>query len=617
MGKVLISLLVSIALLKTSVGLTNLVDNGSFESGGDGWVGFVSSQGKFMKSIQCAWSNDEEKICDNKSLNKCTFEQRDAPPDGKTFAIVAEDESIKQSVSGFVKGKTYELRLWARGINNPWGGYQKVSKNNIVEQPAIARVSFGSKTVDVNVGYPIMRGAAAANIKKAGKYGQDDGANVWVENGVRIHAGNGLLFQDASKHPIRDEWKFSNVKLAAYQMALAPVHVPGRLRAIGGTDYNDNEKNLWSKLIVNPYEGQPNKNSLNGLKGLAKYTVLEHRGSEKPWVIDSHYFYDEGEERLWMSWGGHEAWITEVSPDSGYVCCTPKCSGKIQGKNGVCSTTKFTDHDSSVHTKILDFRPLFQKNKEFEGDGCGVAYMEGPAIHRGPDGSWFAFASWGSMSTDYTIRVCRSNSPRGPYKDKEGNDCAKFENGMYGSSMLLGPEGPQSVPGHPHFWKEGDVLYMGYDFRKGAPQKSNGQEGYDFMAIREIHWLENQNGAKGFWPTIWTPITIKGITAQSNDDILLDLSNVGGKDSKVAFDLVEVYETNSEKTSTPTKNPTKEPTSNDSCASLEKKKKCKTRKGCTWKRKKCIQIKCEDFKRNKRKCMKNGCKFADRTCTSK
>jgi len=65
------------------------------------------------------------------------------------------------------------------------------------------------------------------------------------------------------------------------------------------------------------------------------------------------------------------------------------------------------------------------------------------------------------MGTDYTIRVCRSSTPRGPYLDKNGVDCAKYvnknsEEGSFGSSMLLGAEDEQSVPGHPHIWKETD-----------------------------------------------------------------------------------------------------------------------------------------------------------------
>merc|ERR1719336_1373971 len=128
------------------------------------------------------------------------------------------------------------------------------------------------------------------------------------------------------------------------------------------------------------------------------------------------------------------------------------------------------------------------------------------------------------MGEDYTIRVCRSADPRGPYVDKEGHSCLMQDEeaswpgmapetplGNYGSAMLLGPEGEQSVPGHPHIWEENGQHYMGYDFRKGpAIADDNSETGiYDYMAIRKLFWVHDPELAEpGYWPTVWQPIDV-------------------------------------------------------------------------------------------------------------
>ena len=104
-----------------------------------------------------------------------------------------------------------------------------------------------------------------------------------------------------------------------------------------------------------------------------------------------------------------------------------------------------------------------------------------------------------------------------------------------GASMLLGPDGDQLVPGHPHIWVEPDnaTTYIGYDYRRG----SGG--GADYMGVRRLHW---HNGC----PTIWTPITL---TVRADDHpsavgqpLTLSLRNTGDAASKAAFDGVRVVE---------------------------------------------------------------------------
>tara|TARA_B100000795_G_scaffold3659_1_gene2492 strand:+ start:847 stop:1080 length:234 start_codon:yes stop_codon:yes gene_type:complete len=76
--------------------------------------------------------------------------------------------------------------------------------------------------------------------------------------------------------------------------------------------------------------------------------VLSNLGNEKPWCIDSHIYHDASADRLWMTWGGHALWISELD----------KTTGKILDPNtgSPAPSHEFTTHATSplpVHTRIL------------------------------------------------------------------------------------------------------------------------------------------------------------------------------------------------------------------------------------------------------------------------
>jgi len=542
------ALLLLAAALTVALG-SNLVLDGSFEvtaASSSPWRNFVSSEGKSYKSPKCRIPDS-----DCKSMEYCAFSERDAAPDGKNYAVLNANAAATEQVvlHAIVPHAKYTLRVWARGINRPWGGYgvKPAPASPVLTAVAVnvqLKSAKGGKLLgeikSAKVGYPSMKGYAASRVTWS-KSLQDDGANVFFKDGVRMHIAGYPLWQEINKDPILDEWKASSNVPPDFledQMAAAPVVIPRTgQQAIGGTEYETDTDEIFSRLVVNILGGK----APNNLKITSKYKVLanEKSNSEYPWVIDSHYFYDKEEDRMWMSWGGHEIWVTEVSTQDLRVCCSPRCATK-------CASTEFSDHGESVHTKILswDGRDL----PDFAGDACSMPYMEGPALWKHtPSGNWFAFASWGNMGVDYTIRVCRSTTgPRGPYKDKNGINCMQYENNMFGSSMLLGPEGKESVPGHPHLWKENGVTYMGYDYRVSppGPTKSNGQEGFDFMAIRKLHWVTDADGASGVWPTIWQPLEITfnsdDFGDQAGDNLVVSISNKGEKNSQAAADYVSL-----------------------------------------------------------------------------
>ena len=96
----------------------------------------------------------------------------------------------------------------------------------------------------------------------------------------------------------------------------------------------------------------------------------------------------------------------------------------------------------------------------------------------------------------FSRKSCRaaynSGDARGPYSDKDGHACLDYvpSIGRYGASMLLGADGDQLVPGHPHFWQEanGDT-YMGYDYRRGCVSEAVAGQCSDVMGIRQVHWI--------------------------------------------------------------------------------------------------------------------------------
>jgi hypothetical protein len=120
-------------------------------------------------------------------------------------------------------------------------------------------------------------------------------------------------------------------------------------------------------------------------------------------------------------------------------------------------------------------------------------------------------------------------------KDKDGNDMNvyNYSEREYGNSFLLGDEGEQLCPGHPHIWEENGKFYLGYDYilEKEAPEE------FDHMAIRRLYWV---NG----WPTIWTPVRVS-FNADDFPDAIgnnlgVSFQNTGETESVLAIDNTSI-----------------------------------------------------------------------------
>lgn len=226
-----------------------------------------------------------------------------------------------------------------------------------------------------------------------------------------------------------------------------------------------------------------------------------------------------------MTWGGHALWVTELDPATGGLMGHPR-------------STEFDTHPKGMHTCIMAWESgacpgAVDPKEEFEGDTFSSSYVEGPMLFK-HGGYFVACGSYGNMNKDYTIRCCRSKDPAGPYVDKTGASCTAYsrKTKRYGASMLLGPEGGQLVPGHPHIWQEGERYFLGFDYRT-HPLPSG-----DRMGFRELFW-----DASG-WPTVWTPLEV---TFDANDHpemvgtpLRVALGNAGTSLSRAAFAAVSL-----------------------------------------------------------------------------
>ena len=99
---------------------------------------------------------------------------------------------------------------------------------------------------------------------------------------------------------------------------------------------------------------------------------------------------------------------------------------------------------------------------------------------------------WQAFARD--LRPARpATGARGPYFDRAGQACLEYSapKNKYGATMLLGADGDQLVPGHPHFWAEGAQTYLGYDYRAGCVSEAVEGQCVDTMGIRKVEWVED------------------------------------------------------------------------------------------------------------------------------
>ena len=473
------------------------VVNPGFESGSTGWSGATTSNSEYY-----------------------------SPVDGTYYATRSGVAGYTSQLTGHTigAGDIITLTVWARSMN----GVGNTSATN-----AEVRFYYGTTTiiaVTQNVNPVRLLGVPRTEAN-------DDGGNVWIDQGYRHEFADIHMYQNVSNDPLTDSWyacwgdydDYHNLEA----WAVGPIIVPGH-KWVYGDFANDSIPFAEIRFIEALSGGSCAYNWTNN------YTSVLYcdDGDEDPWVIDPHLYYDDATGRLWMSWGGGTLWVCEMDPTDGMLINHP-------------SNKDFNAHPE-YHTAVA-----YWDGDEWTGDN---EWFEGPALYK-HNGYWYLFGSYGNLGENYTIRMGRGAGPTGPFYDKEGVGMKQWDSSEneYGNTLLLGADGGQDCPGHPHIWEESGTYYMGYDY----VDEYDGSR-TDRFGIRKLYWVND-------WPVVaYTPIEVSfnadDYPACIGEQLGISLRNTGSG-SNAAFDYVSLeYTPGTPDEDPPTPNPmtwAEEPTADD------------------------------------------------------
>ena len=277
----------------------NLLENSSFESPAK-----VEKNSRLDKIV--GWDSG-----DDTGISNIEFY---SPVDGDWYAYLAGGgNEISQETDQVIKaGETYTFSVWARSINEAGNTTRTVTEISIYGEDGVL---VSSK---MNVNAPDLKGVAAETPN-------DDGANIWIDGEFRHQFAGVHMYQPISFDPIDDPWLL--VEDSAYEKVqglgwAVGLIIAGENKYIYGTRYRDRRPNFYSSIPM--------------IKALStdgyRYTwsdpviVLDHTGTEHPWVEDPHLYYDEDTGKLWMSWGGGICYISEMDPEDGLLTFKPDSS---------------------------------------------------------------------------------------------------------------------------------------------------------------------------------------------------------------------------------------------------------------------------------------------------
>jgi arabinan endo-1,5-alpha-L-arabinosidase len=175
--------------------------------------------------------------------------------------------------------------------------------------------------------------------------------------------------------------------------------------------------------------------------------IIESENGAPYNAIDPGIFYDQSTNRMWLTFGSfwNGIYITELDPAT--------------GKRITPNSTTFN----------------IARNP-----GSPVNAIEAPFLTKQGD-FYYLFVNWDTccqgVNSTYKIRVGRSTSPTGPFRDRMG---LAMTSG--GGELFLQTQGDFIGPGHFSDFSENGTNYFSYHYYDGA---DNGQSK---LAIEEFAW---------------------------------------------------------------------------------------------------------------------------------
>ncbi len=200
--------------------------------------------------------------------------------------------------------------------------------------------------------------------------------------------------------------------------------------------------------------------------------VLESTSLEEPFAIDPAVFKDDC-DRYWLVYGSHAegVWMVELDENTGLL--------KENPDNKTWSPT------DERFTEIANYGGDLDENN-----------VEAAYVYNHPENTYYyLFVNWdvccSGINSTYNIRVGRSESPTGPFLDKDGNDLR-----FGGGSLFMDANGDIAGddrfigPGHSGIYRHWDGnYYFSHHFYDGA---NNGEPS---LAVWNLNWVDD-------WPVL-------------------------------------------------------------------------------------------------------------------
>jgi len=128
-----------------------------------------------------------------------------APPEGTGYLALSASTGAKQTLPVTIEaGKTYSVKVWARSTNP---SIQSTTTPSTIAKLSLMAVDSNeirvgpAESISASVEPPTLTERRGGNTKG------DDGVNVWIENGYRMHAAEEFYSQKIDEDPIMDPWR--------------------------------------------------------------------------------------------------------------------------------------------------------------------------------------------------------------------------------------------------------------------------------------------------------------------------------------------------------------------------------------------------------------------------